>query len=205
MNELIKLTHQQRELAERHVPMVREIVRKYIRCNESILGLGFDDLCQEGCVALCKAAARYDPARGDFEPFAARVIRNCLIDYCRAVLSNHRNHPVVSLDELREERVRLEASESPMQNAAADEEQAISRLCVARLLETRKRSYRGAARLGVEALLLKTMDGCGVTDIARLYGCEPNLVGAWISKAKKKLLSDLTAQELGELGIEKVS
>lgn len=205
MNEMIELTHQQRELAERHVPMVREIVRKYIRCNESILGLGYDDICQEGCVALCKAAVHYDPERGDFEPFAARVIRNCLIDYCRAVLSNHRNHPVVSLEELREERVRLEVSESPMQNAAADEEQAISRLCVARLLETRKRSYRGAARLGVEALLLKTMDGCGVTDIARLYGCEPNLVGAWISKAKKKILSDLTAQELGELGIEKVS
>ena len=205
MNEMIELTDQQRELAERHVHMVREIVRKYIRCNESILGLGYDDICQEGCIALCKAAARYDPERGEFEPFAARVIRNCLIDYCRAVLSNHRNHPVVSLEELREERVRLEVSESPMQNAAADEEQAISRLCVARLLKTRKRSYRGAARLGVEALLLKTMDGCGVTDIARLYGCEPNLVGAWISKAKKKLLSDLTAQELGELGIEKVS
>jgi len=205
MNEMIELTHQQRKLAERHVPIVREIVRKYFRCNESILGLGFDDLCQEGCVALCKAAARYDPERGDFEPFAARVIRNHLIDYCRAVLSNHRNHPFVSLDELHEDRLKLELSESRMPNAAADEEQAISRLCVARLLETRKRSYRGAAQLGVEALLLKVMDGCGVTDIARLYGCEPNLVGAWISKAKKKLLSDLTVQELGDLGIEKVS
>ena len=205
MNQMIQLTSSQRELAERHVPMVREIVRKYVRCNESITGLGFDDLCQEGCVALCKAAVSYDAARGDFEPFAARVIRNCLIDYCRAILSNRRNHPVVSLDELCEERLRLEMNESRMQNAAADEEQAISRLCVARLLESRKRSYHGAARLGVEALLLKSMDGFGVTDIARLYGCEPNLVGAWISKAKKKLLSDLTAQELGELGIEKVS
>ena len=202
---MTELTHQQRELAERHVPMVREIVRKYIRRNESILGLGFDDLCQEGCVALCRAAVSYDPVRGDFEPFAARVIRNHLIDYCRAILSNHRNHPIVSLDELREERVRLKVNESQMQSAAADEEQAISRLCVARLLESRKRSYHGAARLGVEALMLKTMDGHGVTDIARLYGQEPKLVGAWISKAKKKLLSDLTAQELGELGIEKVS
>ena len=205
MSQMTALTHQQKELAERHVSMVREIVRKYIRCNESIPGLGFDDLCQEGCVALCKAAARYDPERGEFEPFAARVIRNHLIDYCRAVLSNHRNHPVVSLDELREERLRLEVSESRMQYAAADEEQTISRLCVARLLESRRRSYHGAARLGVVALLLKIMDGFGVTDIARLYGCEPNLVGAWISKAKKKLLSDLTAQELGELGIEKAS
>lgn len=205
MSQMTALTHQQKELAERHVSMVREIVRKYIRCNESIPGLGFDDLCQEGCVALCKAAVGYDPMRGDFEPFAARVIRNCLIDYCRAILSNHRNHPVVSLDELCEERLRLEMSESRMRNTAADEEQAISRLCVARLLESRKRSYHGAARLGVEALMLKTMDGHGVTDIARLYGQEPKLVGAWISKAKKKLLSDLTAQELGELGIEKVS
>ena len=98
MSQMTELTHQQRELAERHVPMVREIVRKYIRRNESILGLGFDDLCQEGCVALCRAAVSYDPVRGDFEPFAARVIRNHLIDYCRAILSNHRNHPIVSLD-----------------------------------------------------------------------------------------------------------
>ena len=205
MNDMIELTHQQRELAERHVPMVREIVRKYIRCNESILGLGYDDICQEGCIALCKAAARYDPERGEFEPFAARVIRNHLIDYCRAVLSNHRNHPVVSLDELREERLRLEVSESRMQYAAADEEQTISRLYVARLLEARKHSYRGAARLGVEALELKVLGGCGVTEIARLYDSKPNEVGAWISKAAKRMRQDATESELHAFGLQDIA
>lgn len=49
--------------------------------------------------------------------------------------------------------------------------------------------YRGVAKLGVDALVLKTK-GFDCKDIAGLYHTSSNNVGAWISRAAKKLRSD---------------
>lgn len=49
--------------------------------------------------------------------------------------------------------------------------------------------YRGVAKLGVDALILKTK-GFDCKDIAVLYHTSSNNVGAWISRAAKKLRSD---------------
>ena len=51
-------------------------------------------------------------------------------------------------------------------------------------------------RLGVEALELK-IAGYSGTDIAKLYGVQPNHVGAWISRAAQKLKKDLFLVENG--------
>ena len=65
-------------------------------------------------------------------------------------------------------------------------------------------TYKGAARLGIEALELKVLEGYGVTDIAHMYSTKPNLVGAWISRAAKLMREDLTSSEMEILGIEKI-
>lgn len=52
-----------------------------------------------------------------------------------------------------------------------------------------KKHYRGVAKLGVDALVLKTK-GFDCKDIAALYHTSSNNVGAWISRAAKKLRSD---------------
>ena len=62
------------------------------------------------------------------------------------------------------------------------------------------RACAGSARLGVEALELKVLDGCGVTEIARLYDSKPNEVGAWLARAAKKIREDATDGELYALG-----
>lgn len=49
--------------------------------------------------------------------------------------------------------------------------------------------YRGVAKLGIDALVLKTK-GFDCKDIAVLYHTSSNNVGAWISRAAKKLRSD---------------
>ena len=49
-----------------------------------------------------------------------------------------------------------------------------------------KREYSGTARLGIEAIELK-LKGYSGKEIADMYGVKPNLVGAWISRAKQKL------------------
>lgn len=81
------------------------------------------------------------------------------------------------------------------------EEDAIARLGVTQLLRNRRNRYAGVARRGVEALELKVLEGYGVTEIARLYNSKPNEVGAWISRAAKKIRKDITENELYMLGL----
>lgn len=53
-------------------------------------------------------------------------------------------------------------------------------------LDNIKTQYSGTVRLGIEVLSLK-VKGLSGGEIARLYGVKTNLVGAWISRALKKL------------------
>ena len=57
---------------------------------------------------------------------------------------------------------------------------------VTQLLHHMKRQYTGTIRLGIEAIEWK-VKGYSGKEIAAMYGVKPNLVGAWISRAKQKL------------------
>ena len=48
----IPLNGRQRALVEKSLPLVRWTIQQYIARNEGVVGLGFDDLCQEGAIAL---------------------------------------------------------------------------------------------------------------------------------------------------------
>ena len=60
---------------------------------------------------------------------------------------------------------------------------------VFKLLESVKPEYSGITLLGIEALELKVKGYTGA-EIARMWGVEQNLLGAWISRAKSKLLQN---------------
>lgn len=53
-------------------------------------------------------------------------------------------------------------------------------------LELLKNEYKGITKLGIESIQWKVM-GLRGSDIAKLYGVKPNNVGAWISRAVKKI------------------
>lgn len=199
------ISNEKHQLIEESLPLVRWTVRRYFKCDESIVGLAFDDLYQEGCLALCRAAAAYDARRGEFDTFAVTVIRNHLIDYCRSITADARGQPIASLDEMAESGWEGDTPERLMERMSQSAEDTVSALNADRFLESRRLRYQGAARLGVEALELKIMEGYGVTDIAKRYGEKPNRVGAWMSRAAKKIRSDITEEELSGLGVEKVS
>jgi len=182
------LTREQRALVESHLSTVHWTLRRYIRINEHICGLGYDDLYQEGCVALCHAAASYDfREEVQFHSFAKHVIHNHLLDYCRRIQTQQKNAPTTSLEELE--------SKQPLKAKPVHDDP--DRLFAQDLLNYGKRTYSGIARLGVEALELKAAGYSG-TDIARLYGVQPNHVGAWISRAIQKFKKDSFLVENGE-------
>ena len=71
--------------------------------NQS-LGIGLDDLIQEGMLGLCGCIESYDPDSGNlFLTYAAPAIRNAILDYIRAQNSSFEAknlNNIISLDEL---------------------------------------------------------------------------------------------------------
>jgi len=167
------------QLMEDHLNCVHWTILHFVRANRGICGLEYDDLYQEGCLALWFAAGSFDERKGtQFRSYAISVIRNHLIDYCRHIRSQ--TVPTVPLEKWDAEAAR---GNVPFPGSDGD-------LFVEQVLAYGKRTYSGVARLGVEALELK-IAGYSGADIARLYQTTPNNVGAWISRAGKKLKKDL--------------
>ena len=185
MKENIILTAEQQTLVEEHMQIVHWVIHRHIDVNESVCGMGYDDLYQEGCVALCHAAMSYDAQAGArFDTYAGTVVRNHLLDHCRSLQAKCRKAPVVSIDECGEDGAPKDCLIS-----CDDADRQMDRIFLEQLLEHGRRSYTGTALLGIEAMELKVKGYTG-TDIARLYGVKPTLVGAWISRAAEKLRKD---------------
>lgn len=175
---------QQKQLVEEHLYLVRNIVLSTMSINESVQGLGYDDLYQTGCEALCNATLHYRDDKGAaFATFADTVIRNHLISHCRKATKNQNailylEAPVTDDEEL------TFADTLPCGN-----DHALSDLETYSLLSDAAERYNGISRKGIEALTLKCM-GHTVVEIAGLYGVKPNHIAAWISRAINKLRAD---------------
>lgn len=47
------LTPEQQSMVEQNTALIHWTIQKYIDVNEAICGLGYEDLFQEGALALC--------------------------------------------------------------------------------------------------------------------------------------------------------
>ena len=93
------------KLIEDHLNYVHWVIRSFIHVNPAVCGLEYDDLYQEGCIALWRASKTFDGQQGaQFHSFAISVIRNHLVDYCRKI--QRQTAPVVSLETWDAEMVR---------------------------------------------------------------------------------------------------
>jgi len=170
------LTIEQKMLVEGHMNLVPYIIKKYIICNKDA-DMGYEELIQEGNLALCKAAAHYNKT-SKFNTFAEIIVRNELINYCKKVSKRVRT---VNIDE----------SINIGELVTADNdysEKLIGEECI-KVIHKTKKKYSGVILKGLNAIELR-MKGLTGADIAAMYGVKPNLVSAWISKAKKELLND---------------
>lgn len=183
-----RLTPEQQTLVEQNLSLVDKTISWYIHVNENVCGLGYEDLSQEGRVALCRAAATYDGVSAQFSTYATTLIRNHLTDCCKAVSARLRNLPVVPLDAGPPDEDRPPGYLEPSVEDGVDA--LIDQLDADSLLSDYKRRYSGVARLGIEALELK-IRGYSGADIARLYNTKPSCVGAWISRATQKIRKDM--------------
>ena len=189
-----RLSDEQKRLVQDHLHVIDWVLYKSIVVNETVQGLGREDLYQTGCLALCEAALSFD-GRAQFQTYAQTFVRNALIDICRKAKTQKKHccrsleDPVPGTD-LRYGETKALAADTQEPDCGDTERIAVqfSRI---------KKQYSGVALKGVEALELRYKGYTG-KEIAALYHTSPKSVFAWISRAKQKLrqsgeLEDLLA------------
>ena len=78
--------------------MVKLAIHKNIIVNDSLYGFEYDDLYQEGCIWLCKAAVSFDETRNiKFSTYAERIVINGLRTYCRLMCGKQKHHIVIPI------------------------------------------------------------------------------------------------------------
>lgn len=172
------LSEQEKNLVEQHLSIIEPIIYKFV--NEKIQGLGYDDLYQTACEALCYSAQKYVTNRGAcFKTFATTVIKNKLIDCYRKF--NKIQSKVVSLDDTIDDISGFTYYDilPSSQNQNIDTN-------ILTLLNEIERGYDGITKKGVHALKLHYL-GYSRNEIARKYKQKSNYVSAWMSRAKQKL------------------
>ena len=117
-----------------------------------------------------------------FSTFAQTVVTNGLRTYCKRHCDKQKNFvPVPIFADADEGQLTIEIFSVPDQT-----EDLVSLIDTMNFLDSLKNQYTGVVRRGIEALEWK-VKGYSGAEIADIYGVKPNLVGAWISKAVRKL------------------
>lgn len=185
MCKIEALSEVQKNVIIENLKIVDWAIYKHIQVNEHIQGLGFDDLYQAGCMALCHAAATYNGST-KFETYAQVVVKNKLMDHCRAVL---RKQPPMQYLDASASDDNMCTLENLISCDEGDDLHSLSESDILKILSTVKTSYNGIALKGIEAIELKIKGYTG-KEIAVLYGVKSTYVGAWISRAAAKLRND---------------
>lgn len=184
----ISLNHIQQKMVEEHLSVVKHAIHKNIIVNDNLYGFDYDDLYQEGCIWLCKAAHSFDESREiKFATYAEKVVTNGLRTYCRLMCSKQKHYLLIpEQSDSDDDRYTFEQFSNKDMLEQLFEEQDIHTL-----LRNCKQQYSGTAKLGIEAIEWK-VKGFSGAEIAKMYGVKPNLVGAWISRASKRLKQNTT-------------
>lgn len=177
-----QMTDYQRELVTTNMSVVDHVIRAYIHVNNSALE-SYEDFYQIGSEALCKAAMSYNPATSAFSTYASRVVRNALIDHCRAMNTRQKLLADVDFEEW------VNGSEFGNDAIVEDGFRRVEEAGVQKALNDCHAQYTGVIKLGVEALQLKSL-GYTSKEIAEKYNTTTNNVNAWISKARFRLKSN---------------
>lgn len=179
------LSEAQKNVIVENLEIVEWAIYKNIHINEQIQGLGYDDLYQVGCLALCHAAATYNGST-KFETYAQVVVKNKLLDHCRAVLKKQPSMLYLDAPAGDDSRNTLEGIVSA---DSEDSMNSLSEADILKILDSVKTGYNGVTLKGIEAIELKIKGYTG-KEIAELYGVKSSHVGAWISRAAAKLRKD---------------
>lgn len=174
------LTPEQEKLFEENENLIHSIIKKYIIGAGKYSLNDYDDLAQIARIALCKAIDKYDPNKGALSTFAYPVIRNALYNAFRDQNDGIEQESVSMSDEFVELNVDLAYN-----NITSITDEIMLKDGISIIEDCTKR-YTGIAAKGAEAIKL-TLLGYSFTDVAVMYDVEPNVLTAWVTRARQKL------------------
>lgn len=179
----ISLNNRQQKMVEENLGVVKLAIHKSIIVNDNLYGFEYDDLFQEGCIWLCKAACSFDESRDiKFATYAEKVVTNGLRTYCR-IMCGKQKHNILLPTQSEPDETGYSLEQIPAEDML---DKLFEEQDVFTLLQKCKQQYTGTARLGIEAIEWK-VKGLSGAEIAKMYNVKPNLVGAWISRAAMRL------------------
>lgn len=194
----ICMDKKQQRLVEDNLHVVKLAIHKNIIVNDSWYGFEYDDLYQEGCIWLCKAAVSFDETRNvKFSTYAERIVINGLRTYCRLMCSKQKHHILLPVQKDHDDEA-FSLDQLPAEDTL---ERLLEEQDIYMLLQSVKRQYSGTIRLGIEAIEWK-VKGLSGAEIAKMYGVKPNLVGAWIARAASRLKKNSDLMEYFDQSVE---
>lgn len=197
------LTREQQRKVEENMGLVGKVIKDKVHGTNRYGIYSYDDLFQIGCIGLCKAAAT--DKGGQFSTYAYRLIWNEICD--ALIYANRRMETELLIDyETLGQRLAHEDEVSflsPWNASGIDSSEAVSdrsallvydwdqadpqtQLELKSILTQARKDAVPSVKKGIDALVLKTQ-GYTSREIGENYGVEPNVVTAWISKARKYL------------------
>lgn len=172
------LNAEQRKMVEENMPVIQKVISKHVMLNESVDGMGYDDIYQIGSIGLCKAAMTYqNGGAAAFQTYAFSVVRNEIYNHLKSVVKKQR----MRTSDIAEEKGLVSSEQTP-------EERMADKVTIEELRLFGER-YSGVAKCGIEALELKLKGYSGV-EIAKMYRVKPNYIAACICRAVKYLKKD---------------
>lgn len=191
----MNLTKEQQNKVEANMGLVGKVIRDKVHGTNHCGFYTYDDIYQIGCIGLCKAVAT--DKGGRFSTYAYRLIWNEICD--ALIYANRRNETEISVDfDALGYRPGDALADSTATMKEPTDENILLYPELKLLMEEAKAVATPTVRKGIEALFMAA-DGYSCKEIGECYGTAPNVVTAWISKARKYLKVRLSAENGGNL------
>ena len=165
------LTAEQQKKVEQNIRLVQKVINDKVHGPYQLGIYTYDDIFQIGCIGLCKAAAT--DKGGTFSTYAYRLIWN---EICDALIYATKRQST-----------ELELLDGTGTGSASDPlMQILLRVEVHAGIQRARESANPSTQKGIDALLLMSAGyTCG--EIGLRMHAAPNLVTAWMAKARKHL------------------
>ena len=168
------LNEEEKAMVEANLSLIPGVIHRFISTNESIPGLEYNDLYQDACAALCKAAKTYT-GQVAFSTYARIVIKNYLISQCRTAVTRYSHE--CPPDDWEKWQMSLEDIPAPAESGQELEES------LAKI-----EGCTTAEKQGIKALIWRAQ-GYSCREIGKLYSFTDKLASNRISLARKKIRS----------------
>lgn len=178
------LSERENQIVLDNLKIVPKVIGKTINCVNSNPFMKYDDLLQHGRLALCIAAISADPGR-PFEPYARACVRYAMINYAKMHASMPAEQRPLSLDAVIDTDGDLQTN---LLDVTSDRKQAeaFAEVECMDLLTRLMNEYQGITKNGVIVIALRYL-GHTDSNIAKIFGREPNVLRAWVARARQRL------------------